>query len=95
LVLRGFVELVQLNKLNVVVDNTNTTLAEIAPYISLASAYGYEVEVVHFPCTLSVSFQRNTHGVPMTTIEKMNANLKGTLAMWPVYWPKPTVIRNP
>ncbi len=60
---------------NVVVDNTNTTAVEIAPYYRLAEALNHEVEIIHLRCHPETSFQRNIHNVPMETIWRMWQNL--------------------
>lgn len=46
-----------------VVDNTNTTLVEIAPYYLMARAYSATVEVVRFEANWRVCAARNVHGV--------------------------------
>lgn len=52
----------------VVVDNTNTTVMELSPYILGAQAWKYEVEVVTLMCEseddVKVCAARNSHGVP-------------------------------
>lgn len=59
----------------VVVDNTNTCLWEMTPYVRLARAAGYSVGF-GFPATKWADdpeecFKRNTHGVPLETIQRM------------------------
>ena len=73
-----------------VVDNTNTTVAELAPYVAIAQAYGAEVEIVRVECDLEVAAARNTHGVPLATIQRMDANIKA--ASLPPFWPKEKII---
>lgn len=55
-----------------VVDNTNTRLYEIAPYVAVANAFGIEYEIVQFLCQPSTSLARNIHQVPAATILAMN-----------------------
>lgn len=57
----------------VVVDNTNMTQSEIAPYWMLGGAFGYNVVIVHIlpPYDLSKLVQRNVHGVPEQAIYDM------------------------
>lgn len=59
----------------VVVSNTGTRLKEIQPYIDLAELYNYEVEIIRTPGPWDpqVLFERNTHNVPLATIEKQLA----------------------
>jgi len=67
-----------------VVDNTNTRLWEMSPYIQLAAAYGAACEIVYVPCDVVTSIQRNVHGVPASTILQMQANL--TTEVVPPHW---------
>ena len=48
----------------VVVDNTNLTAAEIAPYVLPAEALGASVRIMRVECDLVAAFARQTHGVP-------------------------------
>lgn len=62
--LRDFVDrLLASSEECLVVDNTNTTIAEIAPYVALAQAYGHAVRIVTVLCVPEVAAKRNTHGV--------------------------------
>jgi predicted kinase len=54
-----------------VVDNTNTTLDEIAPYYALARAYGYDVELITLHVDTRLAVERTTHNVPRGAIEAM------------------------
>ncbi len=60
---------------NVFVDNTNVTLREIRPYVTLAEAYGYDIEIVepNTPWAFDVDelVRRNIHHVPREGIERM------------------------
>ena len=49
---------------SVVVDNTNGSVAEIAPYYALGQAFGMEIEVVRMVCSVETAAARNVHGVP-------------------------------
>ena len=46
-----------------VVDNTNTTTLELAPYVSLAMAYGKFPELVTFLVNYKLGAKRNKHNV--------------------------------
>jgi predicted kinase len=59
----------------VIVDNTNTTAVEIAPYYALALAYGAEVKIVRVHCPFEVAHPRNVHGVPQSTVWRMYQNI--------------------
>ncbi len=69
-----------------VVDNTNLSLAEVAPYVQVALAMGHEVQVIHLVCKLWEAANRNTHGVPFSTIENMLRRFESL----PAYWNVPT-----
>lgn len=69
--MRRFVEACQDARNPVVCDNTNTTLAAIAPYMAVAQAYGYETEIIYFETTVADSIRRNVHQVPEETIRRM------------------------
>lgn len=59
----------------IILDNTNTTFKEIAPYLELAAAFSYDVEIVepNNPWSKDVTecAKHCTHNVPLATIEKM------------------------
>ena len=61
----------------IAVDNTNTTVLEMAPYYACAQAYGYEVELVTFQFNSGDAYMRNMHGVPLGTIIAQNKRIKG------------------
>lgn len=72
----------------VVCDSTNTTIAQVAPYIQVAQAYGYKVDVVPVVAKVEVCARRNAHGVPRGTIQRMRDDLLATLQAWPRHWPR-------
>jgi predicted kinase len=73
----------------VVVDNTNTTAIEIAPYAQLALAFGNEVTILTIECPVHVAMARQTHGVPQETIERMFSQLRARIL--PTYWNQQTI----
>jgi predicted kinase len=70
---------------DIVVDNTNTTLHEIAPYMTLAQSQDDTVEVML--CQHYESFDRQTHGVPLEAWLRMKEQMTSALMNWPEYWP--------
>jgi predicted kinase len=50
---------------DIVIDNTNSTVLEIAPYYALAKSYDYDVVLVHFHVDPEIAYKRNQHGVPL------------------------------
>jgi len=59
----------------VIIDNTNTTLWEMTPYIKSAKKFGYEIECVipqtEWAFDAEVCFEKNSHGVPLDAIKRM------------------------
>jgi predicted kinase len=69
----------------IVVDNTNTTLAEVAPYAALAQAFGRAMEIVTLVCDPVVAWQRNTHATPLKAVWQQHLRLmQRDLPPW---WP--------
>lgn len=86
--LRLYTESVQANVPCIIVDNTNTTLWEISPYVALAQAYGREFYIIEIETDLSAAelAARNVHGVPEAGIEAMKKRIsENSLLPW---WPR-------
>lgn len=71
----------------IVIDNTNTTPTEIAPYYAVAQAFKVPlIEIVSIDILPARAFERNTHGVPAAThaaqVERFYTNLESL----PKYW---------
>lgn len=87
--LRTFIDAVQnrnsIKETVIVVDNTNTTSEEIAPYYAVARAYGAEIVLLTFmggdPKEMA---ERNVYGVPETTIRRMQERLNNRVL--PGHW---------
>ena len=84
--LRFATEEMRYGKYNVVIDNTNTTVAEIAPYAAYALAYGYELEIVRLSCDLETAINRNVHNVPSQVIEAQLLRLNKLGDTLPPWW---------
>jgi predicted kinase len=82
--MRRFVAEVTAGRDHVVVDNTNTTAVEIAPYYSVARAFNAAVQLVRVSCDPAVAAARNRHGVPLASIEAQATRL-ATLEL-PPFW---------
>ena len=67
-----FLEALQMRFALIIVDNTNTTAVEIAPYVLGAMAYHYDVEIITFTCQthddVKVCAGRNSHGLPFDAV---------------------------
>jgi len=70
-----------------VVDNTNSSLAEFAPYAEIALAYGLEVLIVTFIYDPVAAFKRNTHGTPLTKCMEQHQRIQINTSLIP-YWIK-------
>jgi predicted kinase len=68
----------------VIVDNTNTTAVEIAPYMAVANAYGADVKIVQIVASLADCMKRQTHNVPESTMLRMHQNTM--MRELPPYW---------
>jgi energy-coupling factor transporter ATP-binding protein EcfA2 len=56
----------------IVIDNTNTMIWEMEPYVEMAKDHGYKVVVVEVPHPpIEVAAARNSHGVPLEALERM------------------------
>ena len=71
-----------------VVDNTNTTIMELAPYVRLAEAYGpsEDIEIVCVLEDRAVCCHRNTHNVPPRVVEAQFGRVISTLDDFPSEW---------
>lgn len=67
-----------------VLDNTNTTALELAPYVALAAAFGIPCSLVTVECDPEVAFARNAHGMPREVVFAMHAALQARVL--PPYW---------
>ena len=77
----------------VVVDNTNTSAWEIAPYIMLAESHGMEVLILNVECPVDVARKRQTHGVPELTVKLMASRLAAEVL--PPRWNTATMSGEP
>ena len=69
---------------DVAVDNTSTSVAEVAPYASLAAAYGVPVEV--WTLCVESSRAKNIHGVPDAAVARMSMRLDQENSSFPPFW---------
>lgn len=73
-------------EMNFVIDNTNSSLVEIAPYYSLARAYGHKAVFHRFLANRHelehIYFPRNVHGVPLHAVMAIGQRV------WEMEFPK-------
>lgn len=85
--LRAAVEALTRGVRFVVIDNTNGSVAEAAPYVALGMAYGYEVEIVRVRCVVEVAAARNVHGVPPSVVRQIADSIDAMFAAGlPPFW---------
>lgn len=79
---------------NIVVDNCNTTMSEIAPYVVVAQSLQRLTTVQVVGCVVDPKLAeiRNVHGVSSSSIQKMSGNLDRLMNEWPSYWPPLRII---
>jgi hypothetical protein len=74
-----------------IVDNTGTSVAEVAPYAALAQAFLQELKIVTLVCDPKVAAERNVHGVPASTVFFLDQRLRDESKRLPPYWPHEVV----
>lgn len=89
----SFVAKVEIGRYNlIIVDNTNTRLWEISPYLQYGLIHAKpdkdSIEVVRCVCDPEEAFERNAHGVTLKNIKRMSQRMENLLP----YWPKETII---
>lgn len=70
----------------VIVDNTNTSVSEFAPYAQVAQVYGHEVSIVTFLYDPVKAHARNTHGTPLKACIEMHKRLTDQTQFIPPWW---------
>ena len=80
--LRTFIDGLQKRWPVIVVDNTNITWLKIHPYVVVAEAFDYEVEIVTITVDPEVAAERTRHNVPLKSLRSrfkaLNDDLKRT-----------------
>lgn len=69
-----------------IVDNTNTTVAECAPYMALAAAYGWTPTLVGIDADPRKAAARNVHGVSAETVDSQHTRMIWGTAALPTFW---------
>ena len=89
--IRDFIMQCAMQAPTIVVDNTNTTAVEIAPYIAIAKAYdAAEIQVIWLGTdNINELVRRNVHNVQEHTIRRHIDNMARTKMSWPFHWPMP------
>ena len=69
-----------------IVDNTNTSIAEVAPYMGVAQAFGHDAEVIFLDVDPYVGAKRNIHNVPADKVHTMWCKIIQSQAQFPPWW---------
>lgn len=69
-----------------IVDNTNISIYECAPYYQVASALGFDVELITIVCDPKVAIGRQKHGVPAAKVYLMSLILEEQTKHIPTFW---------
>lgn len=80
--MKRFVDMVREGIEEIVVDNTHTQLWEFSGYVQVAEAHGYETEIVRMDTPVDVAAKRNTHGVPLKSVQSMAERFQKVLPWW-------------
>ena len=88
--MRAFVALMQAHiETTVIVDNTNTTAAELSSYVAVFNAFAREgidtIEIWQADASLPTCMERQVHGVPAKVMLAMRARL--TTEVLPPWFP--------
>ena len=74
--LREFIQNINDKMSHIFVDNTNINLEDIAPYVAVGEALGYDVEVIQINADPVAAALRNVHGVPLNSVRSMAERLE-------------------
>lgn len=79
---RKFIRMIDRGVSPIIVDNTNTQLWEMSPYILAGESFGYTVKIFEFHVPVKLSSVMNVHGVPESTIKRMKSGWQEALPWW-------------
>lgn len=82
--LRAFTDFVVLGTANVdiAVSNTNVRVWELAGYVRIAEAFGFEVKIIRMVCDPEIAIIRGVHNVPPETVWKMYCEMEPLPGHW-------------
>jgi predicted kinase len=78
----------------VLVDNTNTSIAECAPYMALAAAYGFKALIVTLDVPGRIAHARNLHGVSAEGVEAQGWRMAADEARFPPFWERVRLVEG-
>lgn len=80
---RRFLEYLQRKGDIAIIDNTNTRIFEMSPYILAAQAYGLEVKIIRLECDLPVAATRTFRGATPQMIKEMAERMEPLPSFYP------------
>jgi predicted kinase len=81
---RNFISFLLENTPLIIVNNTNTSVIEIAPYVAAANAFEATIELITLIKDPAICAARNVHNVPLSTINRMEQSIKNRTL--PKHW---------
>ncbi len=73
----------------VILDNTNTSLIELSPYVLATHAFTpVDPKIFYIMTPPAMAFPRNTHGVPEIAFSYMWERILTSRVSYPPFWPK-------
>lgn len=82
--LAQFIEHLRFRVDDIIVDNTNIRVYEIAPYYRLAEVMGWDVEIIWIHCDPNIAASRNVHGVYTQKVHEMARSFEPLPLWWNV-----------
>ncbi len=73
---------------DLIVDNTNCSVIEVAPYAALAAAYAQPLRIITLLHDVEDCAKRNTHKVPTKNVIRQYQSLMASMEAWPPWWPQ-------
>ena len=74
---------------HLIVDNTNTTASELAPYIAIAAALNAPINISVCQVAWQEGMDKSIHNVPWYVVKRQCRQLERLLDEWPPFWPQP------
>ncbi len=75
LCLRNFIGMCMTKTQLIIVDNVNARELNMAPYMAVAEAYGYDATILRVMCDVDKAHARNTHGASFEQVVRWNADI--------------------
>jgi predicted kinase len=80
---RRFLEFLQGGRGVAIVDNTNTRIFEISPYILAGQAYGFEIKIIRLVCAPEAAAARTFRGATSQIVKEMNDRMETIPSFYP------------